>query len=74
MHSRTHGHLDGFQIETATLAAAVEDDAQQLIYFARDFLLDRFGRFFSCGVCSSCSTGRKRQTLRLSSTNSPAKD
>jgi hypothetical protein len=74
MHGQTHGHLDGFQIEPAALAAAVEDDAQQPIYFACDFLLDRFGRFFSSGVCSSCSTGRKRQTLRLSSTNSPVKD
>lgn len=28
MHGRTHRHLDGFQIETARLAAILEDDAQ----------------------------------------------
>jgi hypothetical protein len=50
MHGRAHRHLDGFQIQVPRLAAAVEDDAQQLVYFTRDFLADRFGRFFSCGV------------------------
>jgi hypothetical protein len=28
MHGRTHRHLDRFQIETARLAAILEDDAQ----------------------------------------------
>jgi hypothetical protein len=27
MHGRTHRHLDGLQIETAGLAATIEDDA-----------------------------------------------
>ena len=57
MHRRTHGHLDGFQIQMARLAAATEDHAQQLIYFPRDFLLDDLRRFFSCGESVS-STGR----------------
>ena len=46
MHGRAHRHLDGFQIEAPRLAPAVEDDAQQLIYFARDFLTDRSAVFF----------------------------
>src|ERR1035437_6757566 len=74
MQGRTHGHLDGFQIETATLAAVVEDDAQELIYFARDFLLDRFGRFFSCGDSASGSGGRSWQICALTSTNSLCSD
>ena len=57
MHRRTHRHLDGFQIQMARLAAATEDHVQQLIYFSRDFLLDDFRRFFSCGESVS-STGR----------------
>ena len=69
MHGRAHRHLDGFQVETARPAATIEDHAQQLVYFARDLLADDFGRFFSCAVGVS-STGRKRQTLRLTSTNS----
>ena len=69
MHGRANRHFDGFQIQTARPAATIEDHAQQLVYFARDFLADRFGRFFSCAVRVS-STGRKRQTLRLTSTNS----
>jgi hypothetical protein len=70
MQGRPHRQLDGFQIETTGLAAAAEDDAQELVYFARDLALDRFGRFFSCGVCSVCSMGRKRQIFRLTPINS----
>jgi hypothetical protein len=70
MHGRAHRHLDGFQIQTAGLAAAVENDTQQFVYFARDFLLDRFGRFFSCSVCGSASAGRARQISVLVWTNS----
>jgi len=46
MHGRAHGHLQGFQIQTARLAAGAERHAKQLVYFARDFLLDRFDCFF----------------------------
>jgi hypothetical protein len=71
MHGRADRHLDGFQIEAAGLAAAAEQDAQELVYFARDFLADRFRRFFSWSVCCSSSADRKRQIFRLTSTNAP---
>jgi hypothetical protein len=41
-----------------------------MVYFARDFLADRFRRFFSCSVCGSGSTGRERQISVLVWTNS----
>src|SRR5207245_2671725 len=46
MHGRAHRHLEGFQIDTARLVATIEDHAQQLVYFPRDFLPDRGRRFF----------------------------
>jgi hypothetical protein len=70
MQGRPHGHLDGFQIQPAGLAPAGKDHAQKLVYFARDFLVDRFRRFFSCSVCGSGSTGRERQIWVLVWTNS----
>jgi hypothetical protein len=45
----------------------IEDDAQQSVYFARDLLLDRFGRFFSWADGWSSSTGRNWQTRSLTS-------
>ena len=54
-----HGHLQGFQFPTPRLAVGVEDQAQKLVYFARDFLLDVFDRFFSWSVCGSSAAGRK---------------
>ena len=69
MHDRPHQHLGGFQIQVPRLAAAVEDDAQQLVYFARDFLADGFRRFFSSGERVS-ATGRARQILSFTSSNS----
>ena len=45
-----------------------EDERQQMFYFAGDFLLDRFRRFFSWGVASSSVVGRKRQRVLLTST------
>mgnify|MGYP004220844431 CR=1 FL=1 len=50
--------LDGFQVERARRALRGDDHSQQPPYFLDDFLLDRRGRFFSCGV-SVCSTGRR---------------
>jgi hypothetical protein len=67
MHGRTHSPLDSLQIQTPCLAAGAEDDAQQSIYFARDFLLDRFGRFFSWADGWDSSTGRNWQTRSLTS-------
>jgi len=71
MHGRAHRHLDGFQIETAALAAILKDDAQQLFYFARDFLLDRGRRFFSWADSRFSSTGRNPQICSLTSTSCP---
>jgi hypothetical protein len=47
MHGGTHGGFDTLQIETAVGVATAENHAQQLIYFAGDFLLDDLRRFFS---------------------------
>jgi len=70
MHGRAHRHLDGFQIDTARLATTIEDDAQQLVYFARDFLPDRGRRFFSWVEVEASSIGRSRQIFSFTSTNS----
>jgi hypothetical protein len=69
MHDRPHNHLGGFQIQAPRLAAAVEDNAQQLAYFARDFLLDGFRCFFSSGETVS-AIGRVRQICSLISSSS----
>jgi hypothetical protein len=61
MHGRADRHLDRFQIEAAGFVAAAEQDAQELVYFARDFPVDRFGRFFPWPVCGSGSAERVRQ-------------
>ena len=54
---RAQGHLDGFQIQLATLAAVLKDQMKQTTYFAGNLTLDRFRRLSSCGVRVS-STGR----------------
>jgi len=69
MHGRAHRHLDGFEIEMSGFAAGREDDAQPLVYFARDFLLDRFGRFFSWADGEVSCTGRNSQICSLTSTS-----
>lgn len=69
MHSRANGYLDRFQIQAAGFPVILKNDTQESVYFARGFLPDRFGRFFSCGLKVS-STGRKRQSCSLTSTSS----
>ena len=69
MHDRPHDHLGGLQVQVPRLAAAAEDDAQQFVYFARDYLLDAFRRFFS-SVESVSATGRARQIFSLTSSSS----
>ena len=69
MHRRAHSHFDRFQIQTLALAAIVKDGTEQLVYFARDFLLNRFRRFFSCSLDGCSSTGRSQQIFSLISTN-----
>jgi len=66
VHSGTHSHFDGLQVQTSRFAATGEDRAQELLYLVRDFLTDRFGRFFSCGERVSW-TGRARQISAFTS-------
>jgi hypothetical protein len=47
VHGGARGSLDRFQIHAADLAQTPEDDLQQSLYFAGNFFLDSFGRFFS---------------------------
>jgi len=57
VHGGTHGHPGRLQIETARLAALLEDDAQELVYLPRDRPVDRFGHPFFSGASVS-SIGR----------------
>ena len=68
MRGGTSGHFDRFQIKLTTFTQTLEDHLQQCGYFLRDFTLDRFGRFFSCGDSDSF-TGRVRQILSFTSSN-----
>ena len=47
------------------LAAGGEEHAEQLIYFARDFLLDGFRRFFSWAEKAGSAIGRNWQIFSL---------
>jgi hypothetical protein len=67
VHGRAHRRLDRFQIQNPGLASATENDTQKLIYFARDFLADRFGRFFSCADSVASVAGRNLQICSLTS-------
>src|ERR1017187_7687241 len=72
MHGGSHSGLDRFQIDPAIVVAALlKNNPKEPIYYAGDFFLDCRRRFFSWAVCSVCSTGRRRQIFRLTSTNSP---
>jgi hypothetical protein len=73
VHGRSDRGFDRFQIVPAIVVALLKNNAQQPVYFAGDLALDRFGRFFSCDVCSACSTGRKWQIFRFTSTKPPVK-
>ncbi len=67
MHGRAHHHLGGLQIYMPCFAAGGEEDAEQLSYFARDFLLDRFRRFFPWADGTVSTTGRNWQIFSLTS-------
>ena len=69
MHRGTDHGLDTLQIKLAGCPAVAENDAKQLIYFAGDFLLDRFDRFFSWADGAVSVTGRSSQIRVLTSTN-----
>src|ERR1700690_460503 len=69
------GSQDAFyrlQIGATTLPALGKNPAQQLVYFARHFLMDCSSRFFSWSVQPPrcCSTGRSAQILSFRSTKS----
>jgi hypothetical protein len=70
VHGGAECHFHRFQVGAAGPLALGENSTQQRCYFAREFGLDRFGRFFSCGVSAS-STGRKAQISSLTSTSCP---
>ena len=69
-HGSAHRRLHRFEIKMPGLAPTVEKHAQELIYFARDFLADRVCRFLSRPDDGSSSIGRRQQILVLASTNS----
>ena len=69
VHGGAHQHLGSLQFQMSRLVAAAENNTQQLVYFARDLLLDGFRRFFSCGAVVS-ATGRARQIFSFTSSNS----
>ena len=69
VHGGADRGFDRFQVKAAGLAAVLKDDAQQPVYFASNFFLDGFRRFFSWAGDSVCSMGRKRQICVLISTN-----
>ena len=68
VHRSAHQHLDRLQIDLADLANSGKNDLKQAAYFLCDLVLDRLGRFFSCGVNVS-SIGRMRHSCSLTCTN-----
>jgi hypothetical protein len=69
MHRSTDCCLDTLEIEAARRLAVAQNDAQQLLYLAGEFFLDRFGRFFSRADGAVSVTGRSLQICVLTSTN-----
>ena len=65
MQGGAQGHLDRFQIRSPVFRAR-RRRGPAAVYFARDFGMDRFRRFFSSGVNVS-STGRSAQIFSLTS-------
>lgn len=69
MHGGADCCLDTFQIESAVRFVIAENNAEQLLYFAGDFLPDDLRRFFSCADGAASATGRIAQICALTSTN-----
>jgi tetratricopeptide (TPR) repeat protein len=69
MHRSTNRCLDTLEIESASRLAVAENDAKQLLYFAGEFFVDRFGRFFSWADGAVSVTGRSSQIRSLTSNN-----
>src|ERR1700736_3577514 len=58
VHGGSQSDFDRFQVEPAIAAALLKNHVQKSFYFAGDFLLDRFGRFFLWADGRASSTGR----------------
>jgi hypothetical protein len=64
MHGGSQSGFHRFQVESAVAVALLKNNAQKSVYFAGDFLLDDFGRFFSWAD-GRVSTGRNSQICSL---------
>ena len=67
VHGGSHRGLDSFHVEPAFIAALPENNLKKPVYFTRDFLSDRFRRFFSWGDGGVSATGRSAQICSLTS-------
>jgi hypothetical protein len=67
MHGGTDRCFDTLQVESAGRFTIAENDTKQLLYFAGDFFLDRFDRFFSWSDGAVSVTGRSPQICSLTS-------
>jgi hypothetical protein len=67
VHGIAHQHFHRFQLDAARPAPFAQRHSQKFGYLLADLLLNRFGRFFSCGDKVS-STGRARQSSSLVAT------
>lgn len=47
VHGGAYRHLDRFEVPLPGFSTVLKDDTEQPVYFAFDFLPDRFRRFFS---------------------------
>ena len=69
MHGGSQSAFDRLQIESSAVVALLKNHAQKSVYFAGDFLLDGFGRFFSWSDGRVSSTGRNSQICSLTSSS-----
>jgi hypothetical protein len=67
LQGNPQGGFDRLQIRSAVFVTLGEDATQQLVYLARDLLMDCSSRFFSWSVQPPrcCSTGRSSQIFWL---------
>jgi len=63
MQGGSQSGFDRFKVESAVVVALLENNAQKSVYFAGDFLLDRFGRFFSWADGWVSSTGSRNSQI-----------
>ena len=70
VHGGSRCRFDSLQVESTSPVQPREEDAEKLVYFPCDFLVDRFGRFFSCSDRSGSSMGRSLQIFSFTSSRS----